>query len=190
MITHSDLGRPSNNETMERRGNTIHFPRSKRPTTPQTQQKPKGPPPRPQSQGNYKTPDSAFKLIYEAKCRDLEMSKPSATQCQRFIDLAKRQCQVPRMCLRNQGLGTESAKAIAKMLSGTAKGRYQFLDVSCNQFGDYGAAAIAWLLERDASLTMLDYKSNNLGGQLHVVPDPFRSYNSSNAHATFFHGLL
>jgi len=159
MITHSDLGRPSDNETVERRGNTIYFPRSKRASTPQ--EKPPPPQQRVANQPGFQTPDAAFKLIYEAKCRDLKMSKTSNTQCQRFIDLARVQCQVPRMCLRNQGLGTDSAKAISKMLASVK--RYEYLDVSCNQFGDYGAAAIAWLLERDSSLTMLDYRSNNLG---------------------------
>ena len=86
-------------------------------------------------------------------------------QCGRFIDLAKRQCAPPRMGLQNQGLGIESAKTVAKLLAYTFKGKYRHLDLSCNKFGDYGAGALAWLLERDASLTSLDLRSIGLGGE-------------------------
>ena len=73
MITHSDLGRPSDNESVERRGNTVYFPRAKRPAKSKT--------PRQQSDTDaLQATEDAFKMVYEAKCRDLGMSKTSSVQ--------------------------------------------------------------------------------------------------------------
>ena len=64
-----DLG----NETVERRGNTVYFPK--------TTVKSKTPRREGKNDANDKDKEAdAFKMVYEAKCRDLEMSKTSASQ--------------------------------------------------------------------------------------------------------------
>ena len=76
--------------------------------------------------------------------------------------MQKRDADVERLDLRNNGIPAAAAPHIADIITKGGSSGLRHLDVGMNELGDEGAAAIAKALEGNTSLTHLALPNNGL----------------------------
>jgi Ran GTPase-activating protein (RanGAP) involved in mRNA processing and transport len=100
------------------------------------------------------------RLMYDAKCADQGL-KPNWAREMRFLELLSSSCRGQQFVLRENGLGAQTADAIAKVLAHSEA--FTVLDLSGNRIKDEGAKSIAALFTNNDILVHLGLKSNDIG---------------------------
>eukprot|EP01002_Notosolenus_urceolatus_P003979 NODE_204_length_2484_cov_82.404517_g157_i0.p1 GENE.NODE_204_length_2484_cov_82.404517_g157_i0~~NODE_204_length_2484_cov_82.404517_g157_i0.p1 ORF type:complete len:783 (+),score=238.50 NODE_204_length_2484_cov_82.404517_g157_i0:208-2349(+) len=98
--------------------------------------------------------------LFRAKCDDQKL-QPCWEREARFLELVSQHCTGTRFILKENGLGTLSAQAIAQVLSNN--NFYSIVDLSGNRLRDEGAIHLANLLAHNTAIVQLILKSNDIG---------------------------